>query len=725
MSSGCMPDVKYLFEPGGVAVVGASPNPGKIGFKLVENLLVGGYTGKVYPVNPRGGEVLGLPMLSSLREIDGPVDLVVIAIPAPYVMSVVKDAAQSGIKYLAVVTSGFSEVGNLEEERRIVEYARGHGMRVLGPNIFGIYSAKMSMNATFGPRDIKAGKVAIITQSGALGIAMIGKTAVENIGLSAIVSVGNKSDIDESDLLDYLVAQDETRIIMMYIEGVQDGERLVASLARTTHVKPVIVIKSGRSQRGAIAAASHTGSLAGADEVFDAIMRQCGVLRAESLQEAFNWCRYLVGSPMPTGDAAVIVTNGGGVGVMATDACEKYGVKLYDDAAELKAIFSSVTPDFGSTKNPVDITGQASGEDYGRALAAAAKHDRIGVVLALYCETALFDVESLTRMIRESHRLYQEQGKPVVFSIIGGLAIEETIRTLRREAIPVFDDVYDAVSCVGTLYRHAQHLKQEVPHPELPPIDVGKVSRAVDMARADGRHFLLPAESALVMEAAGLPLPASGIGRSLTEAVALAKQIGYPVVMKIVSKDIIHKSDAGGVALGLDDRAEMVDAYQAIRHNARAYDANAKIEGVEVSEMVRPGMETIVGARRDGAFGPVVMFGLGGIYVEVMKDVAFRASPIDAAEARTMVKEIRSYPLLLGVRGEKRKDIDGVVETIRKLGALLEQCEDIADVELNPVVVFEHGEGVRAVDVRILLTAASRAGGTRAANDKRRARCVS
>jgi acetyl coenzyme A synthetase (ADP forming)-like protein len=700
------PDIRHLFEPRSVAVIGASPNPTKIGNKIVQNILSDGYTGQVHPVNPKGGEIRkGLPIHRSLEEIEGEVDLATIVIPEGGVFPAVEACAAKGVKYLSIITSGFSEVGNIEAERRIVGFAHDHGMRVLGPNIFGIYSSRVSLNATFGPGGIRHGKVAIITQSGALGIAMIGKTAVENIGLSAIVSVGNKADIDEADLLEYLVAQEETEIILMYIEGVQDGQRLIEALKAATRVKPIIVIKSGRSQRGAIAAASHTGSLAGADEVFDAIMGQCGVLRAESLKDAFNWCKYFAQASLPRGDHGVIVTNGGGIGVLATDACEKYGVGLYDDAATLKEIFSPVTPDFGSTKNPVDITGQATGEDYDRALGAALEHPDIHAVMGLYCETALFDVESLTTMIRESQRKYREAGKPVIFSIIGGSKIDASIQALREDSISVFDDVYEAVSCLGAMVRFKRHQQEATAAIDEASIDLEAVGRAVASARADNRQFLLPGEAKVVMDAVGMPMPKTGIARNLGEAVELAGSIGYPVVMKIVSKDIIHKSDAGGIALDLEDEGEVIDAYQAILHNARRYNPNAKITGVEVAEMIKARTEVIVGARRDPAFGPVVMFGLGGIYVEVMKDVSFRAYPLDRREARAMVREIRSYPLLLGVRGEKRKDIEGVIDTIIKMGTLIRDCEAISDIELNPVVVYDQGDGVKALDVRILLNA--------------------
>ena len=694
-------DIDYLFEPRSVAVIGASQNKTKIGYRIVENIVSHGYQGEIYPVNPKGDEVLGKKIYPDLFRIPGEVDLAVIAIPAKHVFDAVKDCAEKGVKYLAIITSGFSEVGNSEEERRIASYAREHGMRVLGPNIFGIYSAAVSLDATFGPGGILPGHVAIVTQSGALGIAMIGKTAAESLGLSALVSVGNKSDIDESDLLEYLAHDEATQVILLYIEGVKGGDRLVDTLTKVTREKHVIVIKSGRSKRGAMAAASHTGSLAGADEIFDSVMRQCGVLRAESVQEAFNWARFLADSPLPRGKEAVIITNGGGIGVMATDACEKYGVALYDDQKTLKETFSGVMPDFGSSKNPVDLTGQATVQDYEDAIEAMLASEEMHATLALYCETALFDTEEFARLLKKEYERYRGK-KPIVFSLFGGAKVEAIIRKLRNEGIPVFSDIYDAVSCLGVLYRSWERLNAPVEKDEEIEIDVAAVETLLDRARDDDRRFLLADEAQQMAKVLGLSMPQSIIAHALDEAVQAAEKIGYPVVMKVVSKDIIHKSDAGGVALDLLNEGEVIDAYQAIMRSCRAYRKDALIEGIEVMEMVRPGVETIIGARQDGSFGPIVMFGLGGIYVEVMKDVAFRAAPIGHKEAYDMVADIRAYPLLLGVRGEKRKDIDGIVEVVIRLSNLIDRCRDITDIEINPLVVYDHGDGVKAVDVRIL-----------------------
>jgi acetyltransferase len=702
-------DIKHLFEPQAIAVVGASANQSKIGYRIIENIVSGGYVGQVYPVNPKGGEILGLRVYSSLTEIEAGVDVACITIPASFVFEAIEDCAAKGVKFIPVISSGFSEVGHIEAEKQIVAYARQHGMRVLGPNIFGLYSAPVSLNATFGSGQINAGNVAIITQSGALGIAMIGKTASENIGLSTIVSVGNKADIDEADLLTYLSHHDDTKTILMYIEGIKTGPKFIKAIKQATQQKPVVVIKSGRSKKGAVAAASHTGSLAGADEIFDDIMRQCGVLRAESLQEAFDWCKYLADAPHPQGKHTAIITNGGGVGVMATDACEKYSVELYDKPNTLKQIFSPVTPDFGSTKNPIDLTGQATSQHYDTALDAALDHDDLSAVIALYCETAVFDAENLASMIETNYAKYKARKKPVVFSVLGGESVEQAVVSLRKKRVPAFADVYEAVSCLGTTYFYQHYLEYQSRSIETADIDVDAVESITRLALQEGRTFLLAHEAQQIMNIAGIAVPKSYIARSLDEAVKYAQAIGYPVVMKVVSRDILHKSDAGGVALDLEDKEEVIDAYQAILHSCRVYQPAAVIAGVEVSEMVQPGLEVIVGARRDITFGPIVMFGLGGIYVEVLKDVSFRALPIDRQEAISMIKQTKAYPLLLGVRGEEKKDINFTLDTIIKLATVIEKCKSITDIEINPLVVYDHGQGVKAVDARVLVASVERA----------------
>ncbi len=697
------PDIKYLFEPRGVAIIGASRDESKIGHKFVRNITASGYKGGIYPVNPEGGEILGHQVYKTVGEIPGDVDIACVIIPAKFVFESIKACAAKGVKFAVIIAAGFSEVGNSAEEKKIVEYANQYGMRVVGPNIFGVYSAVSSLNATFGPMNVRPGNVAVITQSGAIGIGMMGKTVTENIGLSAIISVGNKSDITESDLLEYLVAQEQTKIIMMYIEGVSDGERLVNILKKAVKKKPIVVIKSGRSKRGAMAAASHTSSLAGEDRGFDDIIKQAGVLRAETISEALTWCRFLSNTALPKGENTVIITNGGGIGVLTADACEKYNVNLYDDTQVLTKIFADVIPAFGSSKNPIDLSGQAPAVYYDKCLTAALESSSIHSVICLACETAVFDPDGFSEVIRKQMPLYAGK-KPLVISLFGGAKIDHYINEFRKNDIPAFEDVYDATALLGALYTYyrTRNSPQDVVHKI--EIDSDKMNQIIKKVRQDNRTFLLANEAQEMMRLAGIPIPVSRIARNLDEAIRCADEIGYPVVMKIISKDIIHKSDAGGVALDLGNRKEVMDAYEAIMHNARAYNPNAKIEGVEVDEMVRDEVETIIGARRDHSFGPTVMFGLGGIYVEVMRDIAFRSFPLGQQEILKMISQIRSYPLLLGVRGEKRKDIETVADTINRDGTILQKCKDISDIEINPLVVYSQGEGVRAVDIRILLS---------------------
>ncbi|RLF62842.1 MAG: acetyl CoA synthetase, partial [Thermoplasmata archaeon] len=379
-----MADLKYLFNPRHVAVVGASHKEGKIGHTVLKNIVESGYKGKVYPINPKGGEILGIKVHESISSIDGEIDLALIVVPASIAVSAVEECAKKGVKFAVVITSGFSEIGNIGAEKEMAEKARANGMRILGPNVFGIYSASAPINATFGPSKIRPGNIAVISQSGALGIAMIGKTADENMGLSTIVSIGNKADITEADIMSYVFNDEITKVIFLYIEGLENGREFMDLVKKKPDDMQIVAIKAGRSKVGARAVASHTGSLAGSDKIFDAAFKQIGILRAENLAEGFNWVATLAACPKPAGKNVVIITNGGGIGVLAADACEKYGVTLTSDMELLKKTFEDVMPKFGSYKNPVDLTGQAGGAEYREALERALNEDNIHAIIALY-----------------------------------------------------------------------------------------------------------------------------------------------------------------------------------------------------------------------------------------------------------------------------------------------------------------------------------------------------
>jgi acetyltransferase len=701
-------NIKYLFEPQSIAVIGASNDKGKIGNAVISNIIKGGYKNKIFPINPKGGEIEGIKAYKSILDVPEEIDIACVTIPAKFVLESVKECAAKDVKYAILITSGFSEIGKIEEERKLVETAREKGMRILGPNVFGIFTAEASLNSTFAGSVIPSGNLGIITQSGALGLAMIGQATVGNVGLSAIVSVGNKSDVDEGDLLEYMITQDRTKVILIYMEGVHEGERLVETLKRASKIKPVVIIKSGRSTRGAMAAASHTGSLAGSDAVFDDIIKQCGALRAENMMEAFEWSKFLANNPLSAGENTVIITNGGGAGVMATDACEKYNVKLYDDFNHLKTIFSPATPEFGSTKNPIDITGQAKAEDYIKAFNAALHDPEIHSVIGVFCESSRFTNEDLDMAVEQNYRQFKAAGKPIVFGLLGGETVAEYTREARRKNIPVYEDVYAGVEALGAMYSYKRYAEEKEDEVADFKFDVAAVDNIVYNARKEGRSFLFANEGQDVMKIIGISVPKSIVATNIESAVRSAATIGYPVVMKVVSKDILHKSDAGGIALDLENEQEVISAYEAIMRNCRARMPRAVIEGVAVSEMVPYGTEMIVGARIDGSFGPIVMVGLGGIYVEIMKDVSFRAVPLGRREVMEMIKEIRSYPLLLGVRGEKTRDINALVDTIIKIGSVIRNCKGISDIEINPLILYEQGMGAMAVDVRIILSRAER-----------------
>ncbi len=427
------------------------------------------------------------------------------------------------------------------------------------------------------------------------------------------------------------------------------------------------------------------------------------MIRADGIEEALQWCKFLAAVPQPAGENTVIITNGGGMGVMAADACEKDGVNLYDNLSDMKKTFEGIVPQFGSSKNPIDLTGQATASDYTRSLDAAMNNANMHSILCLGCESGIFNIDEFAKQMNEGFST-GKYNKPLIMSFVGGFQIEKSVKQLNDENIPIFGDVLPAVSCLGAVYSNYRHKIAEIEVPAEISIDENVVRVIIEAVRKDGRRFLLAQEGQAVMKAIGLPGPQSGIVHNIDEAVAMAAKIGYPVVMKVVSRDILHKSDAGGVALDILNANEVSDAYEAILQNCHRYMPEARIDGIEVSEQVKQGVETIVGARRDVSFGPIVMFGLGGIYVEVMKDIVFRAFPISRGQALKMISEIRTYPLLLGVRGEKSKDLDALAEAILKVGTLLKKIEDISDIEINPLVAYDHGEGVKAVDVRILLS---------------------
>ncbi|MBI5000368.1 MAG: acetate--CoA ligase family protein [Euryarchaeota archaeon] len=692
-----------LFNPRSIAVIGASSNEAKIGHFILRNIIRNGYKGALYPVNNKEKCILGMKAYPSVADVPGDVDLAVIVIPAQFVAGVLEECGKKGVRFAVIITSGFKEIGNREGEAALIAIAKKHGMRILGPNVFGLYSMSSSLNCTFGPSLVEKGSIGLITQSGALGIALMGRTAEERLGLSCIISVGNKADISEAELVQHLGQDPATKAILIYIEGTKSGRALMDAAREVVPKKPVVVIKAGSSVRGSRAAASHTGSLAGSDAVFDAAFRQCGILRAQDIDEAFHWVRVLSTQPLPRGDGTVIITNGGGIGVMATDECERRGVALLNAPAYTAEMFKGCMPAFGSAANPVDLTGQATDVDYERALSLALNDKgKIDAVVGLFCETATTDADALGRRLINLMR-NDQSGKPVVFSFVGGKAINRTSDMLNAAGYPVYMTPEGAISALAALYCRKKFTEAPPEEPCRPTFDAKAIRKALGSARLAGRTQLIEPEVRAIIQAMGLEMPKTRLCKTAAECQAAAKEIGYPVVMKVVSSQIIHKTEAGGVMLDIGDSLEVAIAYEAITASCRQRYPTARIDGITVSEMVKGGSETIVGATRDPSFGPVIMFGFGGIYVEVLKDVAFRVAPATEGMARQMIGELRSAPMLFGARGERPKDVDRAIEAICSLSHLVEHFPEILEMDLNPLIVMERGMGCKVLDSRITL----------------------
>lgn len=693
-----------LFDPDGIAIAGASRTPGKVGHSIVNNLKSSEYEGKIFPVNPNADKILSLKCYSSISEIPHNVDVGVIAVPAKLVSHVAKDAGEAGVDFLVIVASGFSEVGNLTGEKELLDIARDYEMRILGPNIFGIYYGPTDMNATFGPRDVKPGNIALISQSGALGVALIEKTVAEEIGLSAIASLGNKADITEVELLEYLKDESSTEVIVVYLEGTKHGRELLKVARETVTEKPIVLIKAGRSKKGATAAASHTGSLAGSDRIYDAAFKQGGILRARSASQAFNWAQMMASQPLPEGNNNVIITNGGGVGVLATDACEQQGLRLIDDQQLLADTFSEFVPSYGSTKNPVDMTGMATAELYEKALDACFESPKIDSIVVLYCIAEGQDPDMFAQAFESSIKRHKSK-KPVSISMLGGKGAAKARRKLSKKGIPAYEEPEDAVEALGALYRWKEYAQKKMSVPQrISGINWNEIRERISDVRKEGRVELLESESRQILDAVGLELPSSGIATTQDQAVKVAREIDFPVVLKVESKDIVHKTEAGGVKLDLKNEKEVRAAYKTILSSSKKHFPRADIKGVSVTEMIKSGIEIIIGSSKDPSFGPTLMFGLGGIYVEVLRDVVFRVAPITKTEARQMVSEINSYPLLLGIRGEKKKDVDSLIETIYRIGQLVYNIRDIVELDINPLKVQDQNQGCQVLDCSISIS---------------------
>ena len=692
-----------LLTPKAVAIIGASSTPGKIGHTVVKNLVESKYEGKIYPVNPKADEILGYKSYPSVIDIPGEVDAAILTIPAKFVLDSIKECGEKGVKGLIVITSGFSEVGEKELEEELVRTAQSYGMRILGPNIVGVLSNSDKFNGSFAPFLPLKGNGSLVSQSGALLIGIDAATYLRGVGFDKLISIGNMSDVSFADTIEWLDQDDKTKCISLYIEGFKEGRRVIEVSQKAS--KPIIGLKSGISAHGAAAAASHTGSLAGAAKIYEAAFKQAGIIWADDLDNLFDRTQALSLQPPMKGDNLLIITNGGGVGVLATDAAEKYGIPLKFAPEDVQVELKKHMPAFGSAKNPVDLTGMAGTDWYGDSVKYAIQHPWVDGLVILYCETAMTDPLEIAQGIKNAIAESGVTDKPVTVSYVGGEKSEKAMRWLVDNGLPAYGAPDLAINAIAALREFALNKENNnTVVNDTKGIDKQKALAVIEKARAAGRDALTEIEAKQVFEAYKLPVTHSRVATSEDEAVKLAEEIGYPVVMKIVSPQILHKSDANGVKVNIKDEEAVRSTYHLILENAKKYKADADIHGVLVQEMAPMGTEVILGSVNDATFGPTVMFGLGGIFVEVLKDVTFRVAPFSKKQALEMISEIKGAPILQGVRGELPRDIDALADAICKYAFMvIDLAEEISESDANPVLVYEKGEGLKVVDARVIL----------------------
>lgn len=704
-SSSLTTDEKRVFlSPRSVAVIGASEKGG-VGNAIFSNIL-NGYKGKIYPINPSSPTVLGIKAYKSVLDVPEDIDLAVVATPNRIVPAVMEDIGKKKIKGAIIVTAGFKEVDEqgAKLEKYIGSIAKRYGTRIIGPNCLGIMSLSESniMNLTFLKITPMYGGIALISQSGAICAATVEDAIEQRIGFSKVISMGNKVDMDENDILELLADDVETKVIVMYLEDIHDGRRFMQISKRIImeNRKPIIVIKAGRTPEGAKAAISHTGALMGADETYDALFVQSRVIRVDTMQELFELSTAFSKQPTPPEQGGVvIVSNAGGPAIISTDACSKYGLKIADISASTEAIVK-VIPPHGSARNPVDIVGDADFSRFEKVLVEVISNPNVGSIVTMCTPSATLNYDDLARIIVKTSK---DSGKTMLAALMGLAEGTKNKEILSEGGIPHFMYAESAIRTLEAMYRFRDLLKKPAGRLKIFDVDKEKVRTVLENVRNSGRKNLIEEEGYEVLAAYGFTTPKTVLGNSEEDCVSAANNIGYPVVMKIASRDIIHKSDAGGVTVGVTNDEQVRTAFNAILQNVKTYKPDADIKGVLVQEMVSSGKEIILGAKQDPIFGSLVMFGLGGIYVEILRDVVFRLAPVDEQEARQMVHSIKTLKLLKGVRGEKPSDLGAIVDSLQRLSQLVTEFPEIEEFDINPLLVLQEGKGVRTVDVRISL----------------------
>jgi acetyltransferase len=691
--------LESLFYPASIAVVGASADQKKVGYSILRNLCQFKFPGRLYPVNPAGGEILGLKAHAKIGDIGQPVDLAVIVIPAKYVPAALRDCAAAGIRSAVVISAGFKEAGKegtlLEEELKTI--AREQGIRVLGPNCLGLINTANDMNATFAADMLPRGKIGFFSQSGAMGIAIMDWAIGNDVGFSKFISLGNKADLSEIDIIEYFMDDPETSLILGYIEDVVDGRRFMDVAARATKVKPIILLKSGGTEAGARAASSHTGALAGSDTAFDAAFKQTGVVRAQGVQDLFDTALAFSEGKLPAGNGLLIVTNAGGPGIIAADSAERLGLELPYMTRESITAMARKLPPNATVFNPVDVIGDATSERYAAVLEQATRDPNVDGILVILTPQAMTDMEKTAGVVIAAAR---STDKPVITSFMGEKRVRPAIEMLKDASVPNFSYPELAVKAFKRLVDQWSWKNEQPEELVTSWYNFDSAAETIAGVLKNGVYRVGEEEAMQILTYYGFQFPRRALARTSREAAQQASRIGYPVVMKISSPDILHKTDVGGVHVNVRTPEEAEDAFTDITANARHIMRDAFIKGVMVYEMVKGGKEVILGVTYDRTFGHMIMFGLGGIYVEVLKDVSFRIIPVARRDAAAMINEIRTAGLLRGARGERPADLDAIATNIVNLSCLVNDFPEIQELDINPLLVME--KGAVALDARII-----------------------
>ena len=693
----------HFFQPRSVAVIGASRDEAAVGHACLKNMISCGYAGKVYAVNPHADEVLGVKCHPSVLDIPDPVDLGLIVVPARFVLSVMQECAQKAIDSVIIISAGFKESGpeGAELERQVAAFGREHGIRIVGPNCLGIIVPAIGLNASFAPSMPAAGQMAIMSQSGALATAVLDWAVDQGFGFSKFISFGNRADVGFSDFLHAWKDDPDTRVILIYMEGVDNGATFIEAARQVSRVKPVVVVKSGGTAAGARAVSSHTGSLAGAESAYEAAFRQTGVIRAHSVEDLFDYAIAFAFQPLPKGEALGIVTNAGGPGIMATDATERAGLRLANLEKATVDCLRTKLPPASNFYNPVDVLGDADADRYGYAASCLISDPNVHAMVAVLTPQAMTQPVECANAVADAAG--RQNGKPIFGCFMGGRMMSAGERRLDDRRIPSYPVPERAVSAFAAMVGYKRWLDRPAGQPVTFEVDRDLARQVFAQARQDRRSDLGEVEARQVLTGYGFKVPAGRLAHTSDEALAAAAGIGYPVVLKIASPDILHKSDIGGVRVNLTSPEQVQDAFDLLTLRARRFMPDADIWGCLVQEMVSGGREVILGVSRDPQFGPLLMFGLGGIYVEVLKDVAFRLAPLTRDDAREMITEIRSYPLLAGARGQKAADSGAIVDGLLRLSQLVCDFPEIVEMDINPLSVMDADHGAVAMDARITI----------------------